>query len=154
MGEKLKTGVPESEFYMWRAVFAFSLVDNILSLEEQTLLQSYLNSVPFSQDQLAILKGDFKTPQPVEALYKKITEKKDQQRFCVLARALVWCEGDMDKQEQTILKHVGCLASHIDKSDILRGSRNHADLDHYHQNYAKAGVAGLFKHPPAVRLSA
>lgn len=151
MGEKLKPGVPESEFYMWRAVFAFSLVDNVLSLEEQTLLQSYLNAVPFSQDQLAILKSDFKKPQPVEAFYQKITEKKDKQRFCILARALVWCEGDMDKQEQMILKHVGCLGSGAD-DDMLKSTRNHADLGHYHRHYAKAGVAGLFKHPPGITI--
>ncbi len=40
MDETIKEGITESELYMWRAVFAFSLVDNILSLEEQKILQS------------------------------------------------------------------------------------------------------------------
>ena len=87
----MKNNIPQSEFDMWRAVFAFSLVDNTLSLEEQKLLQSSAKTVPFSQTQIDTLKDDFKKPQNVEDLYRKITDPKDKQRFCVLARALAWC---------------------------------------------------------------
>ncbi|MBU0859787.1 MAG: hypothetical protein KJ667_07600, partial [Alphaproteobacteria bacterium] len=104
-------GIPVSTFYMWRAVFAFALVDNMLSIEEQKLLKVYLDTVPFSDAQRAVLRADFKTPQNVESLYKKITNPADRERFCVLARALVWCEGDMDRQEEIILRRVSCLAN-------------------------------------------
>ena len=153
MAQKSKPGVSESEFYMWRAVFAFSIVDNMLSMEEQRLLHSYLNAVPFSEVQLATIKDDFKAQQDVEALYKKITDPKDRERFCVLARALVWCEGDMEKQEEAILKKVACLGKGA-YDDVLKSTRNHPHLDAYYQQYAKAGVVGLIKVPPSIQLNA
>lgn len=146
-------GIPESEFNMWRAVFAFSLVDNVLSVEEQKLLKSSTISIPFSAAQLAALKEDFKKPQDIELLYRKITAPKDKERFCVLARALVWCEGNMDAQEERILKKVFCLKNGAD-DDVLRRSRNNKHLHDYYKSYAKAGMAGLYKEPPGMRMSA
>lgn len=146
-----RQGVSESEFNMWRAVFAFSLVDNMLSLEEQKLLQTYLNTIPLSDQQLKILKGDFKDPQDVEALYRKITDPAHKERFCALARALVWCEGDMEKQEEIILRRLHCL-SEGEGHDILRKSRNHPHLRTYYQSYAKAGMVGMMKSKPAFEL--
>lgn len=151
MAEHKQTTVSESEFFMWRAVFAFALVDNMLSLEEQKLLHTYLNAVRFSREQLDTLKDDFTTPQNVESLYRKITDPAHKERFCVLARALVWCEGDMEKQEEAILKRVSCLAKGAD-DDVLQRTRNHADLQSYYQQYAKAGVAGLMKVPHHVEM--
>jgi len=142
--DKYFNGVPDSEFYMWRAVFAFSLVDHALSLEEQDMLRGYLKTVPFSPRQLEMLKADFNTPQNVEAMYKKITTKEDKQKFCVLARALAWCEGDMDRQEENILKHVGCIKGSDDES-ILRESRESEHLQDFYKHYAKAGMVGLMR---------
>ena len=144
-----KTGVSESEFYMWRAVFAFALVDNILSLEEQGVLRSYSNTVPFSPQQRKILNDDFKKPQDVVAMYNKITEIRHKERFCVLARTLAWCEGDMDRQEEIILKRVHCLKND-DGAEILRRSRDHAE-DAY-QQYYKAGIVGLIKDRPKFEM--
>jgi hypothetical protein len=90
-----KKGIPDSEFNMWRAVFAFSLVDNVLTVEEQKILSTYLNTIPFSLEQRNILADDFKTPQDVEKLYNRIKDEKDKTRFCELARTLVWSKGDM-----------------------------------------------------------
>jgi hypothetical protein len=132
---------------MWRAVFAFALVDNMLSIEEQKLLKVYLDTVPFSDAQRAVLRADFKTPQNVEALYKKIANRADRERFCVLARALVWCEGNMDRQEERILRRVSCLADDA-HDDVLRRTRKHPHLDSYYEHYAKAGVAGMMKISP------
>ena len=143
--------VTDSEFAMWRAVFAFSLVDNMLTLEEQRLLQSYLNSVPFSPVQLDIIKADFKHPQNVETLFQKITEPRHRERFCVLARALVWCEGNMIRQEEEILRRVACLGHGAD-FDMLRGTRNHPHLEPYYREYARAGMVGLMKSPPLVQM--
>lgn len=126
----------DSEFHMWRAVFAFSLADNLLSLEEQGMLRSYVRSVPFSPAQLAILKNDFNKPQNVEAMYKKITDPEHKQRFCMLARALAWCEGDMDEQEEKILRRVSCLA-HGEDNRIFRESRTHPGLHDVYQAYMK-----------------
>jgi hypothetical protein len=145
--------VNESEFYMWRAVFAFALVDNVLSIEEQRLLKSYYISIPLSVAQKAILKKDFMKPQDIEALYAKITDPAHRERFCALARALVWCEGNMDRQEEEILRRVSCLK---DKAydGVLRKSRSHPHLHDYYKSYARAGVAGLLRPGPGTRISA
>ncbi|PZO84852.1 MAG: hypothetical protein DI626_07900 [Micavibrio aeruginosavorus] len=146
-------GISESEFYMWRAVFAFTYVDNVLSLEEQELLQSYLKKVPFSRDQLATLKNDLRDPKDVVGLYRKITQAEHKERFCVLARAIVWCEGDMQEQERAILKKVSCFDEE-DEEEILNSTRDHPHLHDYYQQYAKAGMMGLFNVPHRVELRA
>ncbi len=145
--------ITDSEFAMWRAVFAFSFVDNSLSIEEQELLRSYLAKVSFTPPQLATLRADMQKPQNVEALYKQITDAKDKKQFCLLARALVWCEGNMEKQEEAILKRVACLK---DDSELehLHASRDHPHINDYYQQYARSGVIGLFKEPPRVQLQA
>lgn len=146
-------GVSESEFSMWRAVFAFSLVDNSLSLEEQELLRSYLKTVPFSAAQMDMLKKDFEAPQNVEAMYRKITDTAHKKRFCVLARALVWCEGDMDLQEEQILRRVACLKD-PPENDFLRASREHTDVKDFYTHYSRAGVIGLMRASQGFRMSA
>lgn len=144
--------ITTSEFAMWRAVFAFSFVDNSLSIEEQELLRSYLSKVPFTPPQLAILRADMQKPRHnVEELYRQITDAKDKKQFCLLARALVWCEGSMAKQEEVILKRVACLKDD-GESEHLYASRNHLHIHDYYQQYAKSGVVGLFKEPPKIQI--
>lgn len=137
---------------MWRAVFAFTFVDNTLSLEEQELLQSYLKKVPFSHSQLETLKNDMRNPsKDVVGFYRKITNKADKERFCVLARAIVWCEGDMDAQERAILKKVSCL-SEPEEEEIFHSTRDHPHINTYYREYAKAGMVGLFKTPHSLEI--
>lgn len=145
MGER--AGVSESEFHMWRAVLAFSLVDNVLSLEEQHMLRTYFSNVPFSMTQKKALESDLAHPPNVETMYKQITEKAHKERFCALARALSWCEGDMDRQEKIILQRLGCVKGTPDE-DILRQSRFSPYLDDFHEHYARAGMIGLMKASP------
>ena len=145
-------GISDSEFSMWRAVFAFTFVDNTLSIEEQELLQSYLQKVPFSGEQLERLKEDMRNPdKDVVSLYRKITNPEDKKRFCVLARAIVWCEGDMAEQEKKILKKVSCL-SEPEEEEIFHSTRNHPHIHTYYQEYAKAGMVGLFKTPHSLEI--
>lgn len=143
--------VSQSEFMMWRAVFAFAFVDNVLSLEEQELLQSYLATVPFSPGQRQVLKEDLRHPKNVVELYNEITDDEDKKRFCVFARAIVWCEGDITQQEAAILKKVSCMKD-AGNDDILRSTRFHPHIGHYYEQYAKSGVVGLFKQPHLVEI--
>lgn len=151
--DQIEEKITASAFAMWRAVFSFCFVDNVLSIEEQHLLHSYLIKVPFSETQRAILREDLMTPKDVVSLYKKITDIKDKKHFCLLARAIVWSEGRMDQQEEAILRRVSCLKD-LPDSDYLKSTRDHPDLHHYHEHYHKAGVMGLFKAPPQLRLRA
>lgn len=145
-------GVSDSEFNMWRAVFAFTFVDNTLSLEEQELLQSYLRMVPFSKHQLDLLKEDMADPSDdVLSFYRNITDPADKERFCVLARAIVWCEGNMIEQERKILQKLSCM-SEPEEEEILHSTRGHPHLKTYYQDYAKAGMVGLFKTPHSLEI--
>jgi len=145
-------GISESEFYMWRAVLAFTFVDNSLSLEEQELLQSYLAKVPFSADQIEALKDDMRHPSnDVVGFYRKITNPEDKKRFCVVARAIVWCEGNMDEQEKKILQRVSCL-SEPEEEEVLKSTRDHPKINTYYQDYARAGMVGLFKTPHSLEI--
>lgn len=138
--------ISDSEFNMWRAIFAFTLVDNVLSIEEQKLLQDYQHQAGFSQAQFDILKNDFKSPGDIIALFDKIAERKDKERFCILTRALAWCEGDIDRQEAEVLKKVRCLGSG-EAGEIFKATRNHAHVQAYYQQYMKSGMKGLFQVP-------
>lgn len=157
MSEPAKNATPnilqitESEFFMWRAIFAFAYVDNTLSLEEQDLLHSYLVNVPFSNTQRIILKDDLRNPKNVGDLYKHITRQEDKTRFCVLARALAWCEGDVSEQEKTILRKMSCMGE-VEELGILRRTANHPYVEAYYHEYAKAGMMGLFTHPHLLEI--
>lgn len=146
-------GISESEFNMWRAVFAFTYADNVLSLEEQELLGSYLSKVPFSAEQRNILKDDLREPKDCVKYYRKITNKEDKERFCVLARAIVWCEGNMADQEKAILKKASCFGEQQEE-EILHSTRDHPHIHDYYQQYAKAGMMGMFKIPHNIQMSA
>ena len=148
----MKSGVADSEFNMWRAVFAFSLVDRLLTVEEQSLLSGYLSSVPFSLEQKNILLDDFKNPQDVEKFYNKISDSKDRARFCELARTLVWSKGDMDLQEKTILRRVSCLGSK-EGAELLHKSRTSEWVLGYTDRYEQAGILGMLKHPNIYQAS-
>ncbi|PZP57379.1 MAG: hypothetical protein DI586_00370 [Micavibrio aeruginosavorus] len=139
-------GISDSEFNMWRAVFAFSLLDNFLSLEEQKLLRSYKAKTPFSKEQLDILSHDFERRQDIGNFYNRITDAEDRKQFCVLARALTWSDGSMGAQEKEILKRASCLDTEEGR-EILQSTRDHPHLKHYYQSYSKAGVVGLFSVP-------
>lgn len=134
--------VSDSEFHMWRALFALAFMDNRVSPQEMELLRAYQSDALFSQGQLEILRGDFMHPRKVEEMHAHITDPADKARFCALSRALLWCEGDADRQEEEILRRVSCLTAPAER-EILRESRHHAQLHDYYASYEKAGMIGL-----------
>lgn len=142
----IQASVNPSQFNMWRAIFAFTLVDDVLSIEEQKLLQEYQHQAGFSQAQMDVLKKDFTTPQDVISLFNQISDRDDKERFCILTRALAWCEGDVDRQEAEVLKKVHCLGSG-EAGEIFKATRNHAHVQAYYQQYMKSGMRGLFQVP-------
>lgn len=136
--------VTDSEFHMWRTLFALAFMDDVVSAEEKQLLKAYQSDALFNADQLETLRGDFMSPKDPVQMYAKITEQKDKLRFCALARTLIWCDGDPDRQEAEILRRVGCLKS-ADDFDILRQSRHHPHLHAYYDRYVEAGMLGLIQ---------
>jgi len=94
---------------MWRSLFAVAHADNFLALEEQGMLSSYLDTVPFSPAQLSVLREDMATPQNIEQMFGKITKQEDRDAFFELARKLVWCDGDLEVREQALLQRLEAL---------------------------------------------
>ena len=102
----MSEGLPESRFYMWRAVVALVHADDVVVPEERQFVENYLTNVLFSEEQKEILRQDLLEPQSVQAMFSRISETVDQGEFFQFARMLVWCDGDLDKQEDRIFGHL------------------------------------------------
>lgn len=138
---------------MWRALFAFAFSDNIVTDEEKKLLIEYRGDARFSSEQLETLQNDFLYPQDVNTLYRNISDPEFKHKFCALARALAWCDGDITQQEERILKRVTCLKDASEK-DTLTKSRFHPELHQYYEQYTRNGMVGFMQPPPLVALQA
>jgi hypothetical protein len=130
--------VSDDEFAMWRAVFAFAMVDGNLSLEKQKILSHHTRDVTFSKEHIVRLREDMKAPQDIEAIYCEIKIKAHQNQFCALARTLVWCDGDIGLQEKEILQHIGCIKS-FDALDALKDSKTHSFYRDFTEVYETIG---------------
>lgn len=98
-----KKELTESQFYMWRTLFALAHVDGVVRGEEVRFMAETLEDVPFSDIQRAILNDDIKHAQNVEAMFRGITDVRDQAAFFKYARTLVHIDGDYDRAEQAIM---------------------------------------------------
>lgn len=113
---------------MWRAVFAMVHADGVVAKEEKEFVEHYLDAVPFSEEQAAVLREDLNTPQDVGEMLSKVTHNEDKGQFFQFSRLLIWCDGDLDAQEQKILDEY--LGEHVksynndDMRELFRESRN------------------------------
>ncbi|PJB73105.1 MAG: hypothetical protein CO093_01425 [Alphaproteobacteria bacterium CG_4_9_14_3_um_filter_47_13] len=98
----MEEGISESRFYMWRAVFAMAHTDHEVTDAEKIFMNNYIVQVPFSEAQKEILREDMVVPQDVYDMFSIITEPEDQGQFFQFSRELVWCDGDLDAQEEAI----------------------------------------------------
>jgi uncharacterized membrane protein YebE (DUF533 family) len=111
-----KTAVTESQFYMWRTLFAVAHADDIVTSEEVRYLSEALSDIPFSEEQKTVLQQDISTRQDIEEMFDKITDAKDQAAFFNFARQLVWVDGDYGEAEQKIMLKL--KQSHIKNVDV------------------------------------
>lgn len=95
--------VTESQFYMWRALFAISHVDNVLSPEEIRFMTETLEDIPFSAGQKQVLKDDIINGKDIVEMFQKISNANDQASFFRFAMDLVWIDGDYGEDEQKIM---------------------------------------------------
>ncbi|MCB9983248.1 MAG: TerB family tellurite resistance protein [Rhodospirillales bacterium] len=125
-------GVSESRFYMWRAVFALAHIDRVVTDEEQALAGRYLESVPFSEEQKAVLRQDLLEAQDIEEMFEQIADPADQSEFFGFARLMVWCDGDFDQQEEEIFDRLkGIQMGRVNPEalrEMVRQSRGAFDL--------------------------
>lgn len=97
------TGVSESQFYMWRTLFAVAHADEIVTKEEIEFMAHVLEDVNFSDEQTSILKDDIVNAKDIEMMFKGITDQDDRVRFFDFARDLVWVDGDFGSAEQGVM---------------------------------------------------
>ncbi len=97
------SGMSESRFYMWRAVFAMAHADHVVTSEEKKYLKDVLGSEPFNEEQKAILERDIETAQDIAEMFLKVEDQSDRSQFFYHARMLVWSDGDFGEQEQKII---------------------------------------------------
>lgn len=108
--------VNESEFYMWRAVFAMAHADGVITDCERAFMENALTINNFSDFQKDILKSDMENKQDINSFFKFITDQEDRSRFFYLARILCWSDGDFDAQEQEIITRL--KKTHIEDMDF------------------------------------
>ena len=60
--------ISESEFYMWRALFALAHADDVLHKDEVTYLAEILEDVPFTEEQTNTLRDDIYHPKNIRLL--------------------------------------------------------------------------------------
>lgn len=97
------TGVNESHFYMWRALFALAHADDEVHDNEVRFMAEALEDVDFSEAQRVILNNDMHEPKDVREMYSRISDAKDQALFFKYARELVWADGSFDQREKDLL---------------------------------------------------
>lgn len=113
-----KKGLSESQFYMWRAIFAMAHADHEVTAEECKFMYDVLNKENFTAEQRLILETDIEKPQDVAEMFMCIAEQEDRSRFFYFARLLCWCDGNFDQQEQEIILNLKKL--HVRNVDFIK----------------------------------
>ncbi len=99
----MKDRITESQFYMWRTLFAMAHADDVVTNEEIRYMSEIMEDVPFNEEQQKILNDDIKNPKDIVQMFEGITDGRDQAKFFKFAQELVWVDGDYGKQEQAIM---------------------------------------------------
>lgn len=96
-------GVSESQFYMWRTVFAMAHADNVVTDEEIRFMAEALVDGGFSPEQRKVLEQDIKEPQDVFKMFGGISNPKDRSKFFMFARSMVYADGNYGPDEQHMM---------------------------------------------------
>ncbi len=112
--------ITDSQFYMWRTVFALAHADNVVTDEEVRYLAEILEDIPFTSEQEAILNIDIKEPQDIFEMFLKVTDPQDQALFFKFAQEIVWIDGEYGAEEQDIMLRLQKLhVSEIDLDEMI-----------------------------------
>ena len=108
--------VTESQFFMWRAVFALAHADDVVTNEELRFMAETLEDIPFSDAQKLVLQKDAKEEQSVEVMFKRISDPLDQAEFFRIASRIAHIDGDFGEEEQEVMLRLKQL--HLQNVDI------------------------------------
>ncbi|MCB1652118.1 MAG: TerB family tellurite resistance protein [Alphaproteobacteria bacterium] len=132
-------GISDSQFYMWRTLFAVAHADNVVTDEEVRYMAEVLEDIPFSADQRAILTEDSKHAQSIEEMFKGITDVRDQAAFFQYARELVHIDGDYGEEEQGVMLKLGEIHLKNANLDDLIGSVSLELEEDFNPDYEETG---------------
>ncbi len=145
-----QTGISDSRFYMWRAVFAMAHADGKVTKEEMEFAENYFEHVPFSAAQIAALRADLKTPCGVNEMLIGVSSKEDMADFFQFAQMMVWSDGDYDRQEQIIIERLTAeqmnkfnkeeLAQQIREARAAAAIRRGIEDDEFRKQAKETGV--------------
>ncbi len=127
--------VTDSQFHMWRALFAVAHADNVVTDEEIKFMAHVMDEVDFSEEQAEILKDDLHHAKSAEEMFKKITKHQDREQFFEMARDLVWVDGDFDEMEQTVMVQLHKIHIRELNVDSLIGSVAFEFEDDHNDNH-------------------
>jgi len=116
-------GISESRLSMWRAVVCIIHADGVVTPHEMAFIQSAIKDVGLSDTQMKIIGEDLQTPQDAYEMFSQVTSPKDKNDYFALARAVSWCDGDLDKQERLIIKNLEKMHMNEEEMAMLNQSR-------------------------------
>lgn len=129
----MPNALPTSRFNMWRAVVAMIHADGVVTAHEIDFVNNHIFDLGLSGEQLTAIQEDIQTPQDVGNMFASIELEQDKRDFFVLARALSWCDGDLDKQEAKILHTIHAKHMATGEESLLKESSeilNEVELCH------------------------
>lgn len=118
--------VTESQFYMWRTLFALVHADDFVAPEELEFMREVLEDVDFSEEQKQILHADIVQPQSAVTMFQNVSESKDQDKLFHFAYNLMWVDGEFDENEQRLMNE---LQAEYDKMKEARGHQQGAAIE-------------------------
>lgn len=131
--------ISDSQFYMWRTIFAVAHADDVVTNGEIRFMVEALEDVPFTEEQRRILTNDIAEPQDIEAMFEKISEPRDQAEFFGYARKLVWADGDFGKAERDILLKLKAIhVKNVDVDDLIGGVKMELEDDERPEGFKEA----------------
>ena len=110
--------ITDSQFYMWRTVFALSHADDVVTDEELRFMVETIESFPFSEAQKETLHNDAKDPQSPDDMFALITDPVDQVEFFKLASHISNIDGDFADEEQEVIARL--KKKHLERVDITK----------------------------------
>jgi uncharacterized membrane protein YebE (DUF533 family) len=116
---KDRPALSQSQFYMWRCVIALAHADGHVQEEERAYLQRIIAGLDrrhgLSAEQKKVFETDMAQPQDVAALLPHVTDPQFRGQLIDFGRMLVWADGKLTPDEETVLQKLhGDLVGKLD----------------------------------------
>jgi len=151
VGNIVKDELTESKFNMWRACVAILIIDNNLDDKEKSWFESKLQQIPFSTEQLDILRDDLRSGLRFEEIIEKVADRRDKAFLLHQVRVLGHLDGNFDKFERDAFVKLETII--LKKLDLegIRSEIEELDKSSYHEDEVykshneSSAIEGLYK---------